>query len=173
MPKKIFTILFISLIAFSQIGYYLIIHQARQEHKAYIKKLLHQNISEKLLTAIDYTANRQAIYWEEEGEEFFFNGEIYDLVKTKNVAGKLYLYCINDEKENELIDQYNGSVKNNSSTEKNIKSTFDNSFPPYLIISFANSFPQKKWDKKFYFPFLNIKSTDIRPSFKPPPELFI
>ena len=173
MPKKIFTILFISLIAFSQIGYYLIIHQARQEHKAYIKKLLHQNISENLLTEIDYSANKQAIYWEEEGKEFFLNGEIYDLVKTKNVAGKIYFYCINDEKENELINQYNSRVKNNSSTEKNIKNTFDNSFPPYLIINFANIFPQRKCDKKYYFTSFKIESADVRPTLKPPPELFI
>ena len=173
MPKKIFTILSISLIAFSQIGYYLIILQARQEHKAYIKKLLHQNISENLLTAIDYTANKQVIYWEEEGEEFFFNGEIYDLVKIKNVAGKLYLYCINDEKENELIDQYNGSVKNNSSTEKNIKSTFDNSFSPYLITNFAIIYPKEDSDKQYPFTFSKIESAAIRPTLKPPPELFI
>ena len=173
MPKKLFTILFISLIAFSLIGYYLIIHQARQEHKAHIKKLLHQNISENLLMAIDYTANKQAIYWEEEGEEFFFNGEIYDLVKTKNVAGKLYVYCINDEKENELIDQYNGSVKNNSSTERNIKSTFDNSFSPYLITNFAIIYPKEDSDKQYPFTFSKIKSTDFTPSFKPPQEFFI
>ena len=173
MPKKIFTILFISLIAFSQIGYYLIIHQARQEHKAHIKKLLHQNISENLLTAIDYTANKQAIYWEEEGEEFFFNGEIYDLVKTKNVAGKVYLYCINDEKENELINQYNSSVKNNSSTEKNIKSTFDNSFSPYLITNFAIIYPKEDSNKQYPFSFSKIESAAIRPTLKPPPELFI
>lgn len=65
--------------AFSQIRYYVVIYQAQHQQKEYIKELVCQNLAENLLTVIDYTTNDKNIFWEEEGKEFFFKGEIYDL----------------------------------------------------------------------------------------------
>ncbi len=125
--------------AFSQIGYYVVAHQAQEQRKEYIRKFLYQSIDENTLTVIDYTTNNKNISWEEEGKEFFFNGNMYDLVKTKLINDKTYVYCINDEKEKELIDNYNLVTKNNSGTDKKAKNTFENVISPYILISALNS----------------------------------
>lgn len=37
--------------------------------------------------------------WEEEGEEFRYNGSIYDVLEKKITGNKLYLRCIDDKNE--------------------------------------------------------------------------
>ena len=58
------------------------------------------------MEVISLSGNKE-IYWEEKGKEFMFKGEMYDVVKTKTVNGKVMLYCINDKKEKALVDNYN------------------------------------------------------------------
>ena len=161
------------MLVFSQIGYYFVMHMAQHERKEFIKELLHKNINDDILTVIDFTTNKQKIYWEEEGKEFFFNGDMYDLIKTKNVQGKIFFYCINDEKEKELINNYNTVTKNNSSTDKKTKNTFENSFSPYLLINFCIFFPLKSLNNKYFFTTINIETGNTRADLKPPQALFI
>ena len=58
------------------------------------------------------------IRWEEKGKEFSMNGELFDVVRTKTINGKTILYCLNDTKEQQIINEYNNQTKNNSSTGK-------------------------------------------------------
>jgi hypothetical protein len=46
---------------------------------------------------------------------------MYDVVKRATINGKEILYCINDEKEEQLITKYNSITKNNSAAGKKIK----------------------------------------------------
>lgn len=41
------------------------------------------------------------LYWEE-ADEFHFNGTMYDVISKETINGKLYIRCINDNKEQEL-----------------------------------------------------------------------
>ena len=154
--------------AFSQIGYYVVIYQAQHQQKEYIKELVCQNLAENLLTVIDYTTNDKNIFWEEEGKEFFFKGDIYDLVKTKTVHGRIYFYCINDEKENELIKNYNNITKNNSSTDKKAKNTFEKSFSPFLLIQLYFISPIKISATTYPYTNSNIETCNGDTALKPP-----
>lgn len=69
------------------------------------------------LLKIDLTNN---IRWEEKGKEFSMNGEMFDVVRIKNVNGKTILYCLNDTQEQEIINKYNNHTKNNSSSGKKV-----------------------------------------------------
>ena len=166
--KKFYTISILALMAFSQIGYYIVAHQMQEQRKEYIRKLLYQSIDENTLTVIDYTSNNKKIFWEEEGKEFFFNRKMYDLVKTKLINGKTYFYCINDEKEKELIDNYNLVTKNNSGTDKKAKNTFENVISPYILISAANSQRLIGSVVNYLFPASNIEFGFASIAFKPP-----
>ena len=47
--------------------------------------------------------DQKNIIWEEEGKEFSLNGLLYDVVKTRIMDGKIFIYCVNDAKEEELL----------------------------------------------------------------------
>lgn len=59
------------MLAFRQIGYYFLLNHALQERKEFIQELLHKTLPEDELTIIDFTVNKEKIYWEEEGKDFF------------------------------------------------------------------------------------------------------
>ena len=99
----------------------------QSEQKEIIKEKILNKLDDSELQVISLSDNKE-IYWEEKGEEFLFRGEMYDVVKTKTVNGKVMLYCINDKKEKALVDNYNQVTKHNSSADKKGKYTIDHSF---------------------------------------------
>lgn len=109
--KKFLLIILIAVLAYSQIGYYFIMHYSQHVQKRVIQEEIYQQLKDEELEIISLTDNKQHINWEEEGKEFLLNGEMYDVVKTKTINGKLILYCINDKKEKSLIDKYNFVTK--------------------------------------------------------------
>jgi hypothetical protein len=56
--------------------------------------------------------------WEEEGKEFYQDGQLYDVVKSVTTGGKTVLYCINDKKEEELIRAFSKALRNRRSSRK-------------------------------------------------------
>ena len=126
MLKKLFLITIIAVLAYSQVGYYFVMHYFQNEQKETVKAKIFQHLKDTDLETI--SPSNPNIYWEEDGKEFLLNGQMYDVVKTKIVNGREVLYCINDKKEKALIDNYNLITKNNSSPDKKAKNSFDNSF---------------------------------------------
>jgi hypothetical protein len=45
--------------------------------------------------------------WEEEGKECWYKGHLYDVIRQRTVGGTTWLYCLDDEREERLIQ---GSV---------------------------------------------------------------
>lgn len=111
----------------------------QHEQKEAIKEKIFQNLKDEELQSISLSDN-QNIYWEEDGKEFLLNGEMYDVVKTKTVNGKVILYCINDKKEKALIDNYNLITKHNSSSDKKGKNNIDNSFNLFVYHDEKNNY---------------------------------
>ena len=125
-------ILIIALLAFSQIGYYAIMRYVQEEHKEFIKTQIHNKLKDDQLELISLTDNKEKIYWQEDGKEFLLYGELYDVVKSKTIDGKTILYCVNDTKEKDLVNDYNISTKNNSSKDKKAKTNVETG--PLLFI---------------------------------------
>jgi len=88
---------------------------AQENSKNEMKERIISLASDDDLLKIDLNNN---IRWEESGKEFSLNGEMFDVVRSKTVNGKTILYCLNDTKEQEIINQYNNQTKNNSSAGK-------------------------------------------------------
>lgn len=112
--KKLTLISLLSIIVLSQFGYYcfctLQIYAAKESAK---EKILKQ-VPENLLAKISIQDYGSAIKWEEEGKEFSLMGAMYDVVKVKNENGNIFLLCINDAKEDEILAAFGTVVKNNS-----------------------------------------------------------
>lgn len=156
------------MLAFSQVGYYFVMHQAQHERKEFVEELLHKTIADDELIIIDFTTNKEKVYWQEEGKEFFFEGDMYDLVKTKNENEKIFFYCINDKKEKELINNYNAETKNNSSKDKKAKNNFDTSSSPLFLLELCDLFLSKSDTTKYPLPISPILSGKADNALKPP-----
>ena len=59
------------------------------------------------------------IEWEENEKEFFLDGELYDVARIKKENGKTFLYCINDKKEKNLLDNLTKAVNKNHDNKRN------------------------------------------------------
>lgn len=52
--------------------------------------------------------------WEEEGGEFRYRGELYDVVSVKKINNTITICCLKDGNENKLEKQVNNIHKNNN-----------------------------------------------------------
>ena len=96
-------------------------HRAQLIQKEFVKQQLLKQLKDDDLQVISFTDNSQKIIWEDNHKEFYFNNEMFDVVKSKIVKGKIVLYCVNDKIEKALIDKYNLITKHNSSDGKTLK----------------------------------------------------
>jgi hypothetical protein len=71
-----------------------------QQHliKEQAEQQLLSTISDDQFEQINADDNLKNIVWEEEGKEFFLNGQMYDVAKKEIVNGKTILYCLNDKR---------------------------------------------------------------------------
>lgn len=168
--KKILLIGIVAILAYSQIGYYFVIRNSQDQQKEHIKEQILNKLSDDELEVISFTDNQQQILWEEDGKEFFFKGEMFDVVKSKTVNGKVLLYCINDKKEKSLVDNYNNITKQNSASNKKAKDNIDNSFNLFVdAIEASNNFIGIKTKSSFpaFIPGLQSVTPQI---ISPPPQ---
>lgn len=169
MLKKLSLIIIITVLGYSQVGYYFVMRHFQDEQKEAIREKILAELKDEQLAVISVN-NNQNIYWEEEGKEFLLNGEMYDVVKTKIVNGKAMLYCINDKKEKSLIDNYNLITKNNSSSDKKGKAAFDNSFNLFVDVKENHSGLNFALISKIFHSFDSPLSENAAEQISPPPK---
>jgi hypothetical protein len=107
------------------------------------------------------------IEWREEDKEFSIDGVLYDVARIKTSGGKTFLYCINDKKEKQLLDDLVKAVDKNQDNKrgKNIKPVF-----PDLVFMDPIGSPQTFSVSSPY----NLFNTTLVSSFEemnsPPPK---
>ena len=90
------------------------------------------------------------IVWEEKNKEFSLDGILYDVARIEKKEGKTFLYCINDKKEEQLLDNLIKAVNKNHDNKQgrnNIKSLLldlvcmsDEEEPNFFSVPSAYSF---------------------------------
>lgn len=100
-----------------QLGYYFIYSYQQYRIKENVKAQLLANIPESSLQVIETDLNNPQISWQENEKEFSLDGELYDVVKIKKTGGKAFIYCLNDQKEKELIHGFSKAIR--SQTDNN------------------------------------------------------
>lgn len=101
--------------------------QLRNEMKSFIKSEAGAESLRKLVIPLDYYASSVNFI---EDNEFIYKGELYDLVRKETSGNNIIIFCINDKKEQALLnnakehfsrnhDQKNSTNKS-SSVLKNI-----------------------------------------------------
>lgn len=121
--KKAFVIIVLTSLFLSEMGYFFYYNYELTIVKKEVKKnLLSSGLGNKLLQQIDYSVNHGEIQWEEPGREFYFKGQMYDVVYISKKNGHYLIHCISDKKETALKKTVNNLAQQNSSkptTNKN------------------------------------------------------
>ena len=103
--KKILSILLLFLLilnTFGIIGYY---YYNRSVIKSEIKAIMKSNIPKDKIEIVLVHKNSKA-YKRIHSKEFRFHGKMYDIIKEKVKGDSLYFVCINDVKEQELMQDF-------------------------------------------------------------------
>ena len=76
------------------IGFYVDFRIEQCLIKEEIKEKLIRSLSDNELTLLKITPdNKNKIKWTEEGEEFRYGDDMYDVARTKSINGTIYYYC--------------------------------------------------------------------------------
>jgi hypothetical protein len=102
------SISFLFLLLTSQFGHSLLFAVQQWEiRKDWEARLLSQ-IPETSLDRIEESAD---LHWEDAGKEFEYRGNMYDVVKTRIISGKVIHFAVNDRQEEQLIRNFSRIMK--------------------------------------------------------------
>jgi len=107
----------------SQLGYHLISNFQRSELRESMREALETGSAKKDMRVIVFEENAAAIRWEDEGNEFYLDGKLYDVSSIEKQNGKTLIHCVCDEDESELVDNVAKTVAavNDKATGKESK----------------------------------------------------
>ena len=174
--KKLTLISFLLLFLISQIGYHLFytitLHQAREDAQERILVSSPDSFYDKVCLE----ENSSTITWKEEGVEFCLNNKMYDVAKIKKENGKTILYCLNDKKEEDVVNEFLNSVKSATENTSNSKHQLVVKLQiPDLIVTknvIKNDFAVQD-DKEKYFDIAPAIVSAYKKITTPPPEFGI
>jgi len=136
-------------------------HKLKYEAQSQIR----QGFKDEELTLIELSnENKENIRWTEFQKEFEYKGQMYDVVKTVHKNGSIYLYCLNDKKEEAFVSAYFRDIKLRI---QKITNTYQ--FVYIIPVIPFNFFPTT-FDKYYFLQrlsFLPVSTTVLTP----PPEL--
>lgn len=131
--RKLLIISFFLLLLLAQVGYYFIYSYRQTLAKKEAREQIMAGLPDDQLQLVILEDNAAAIRWEEAGKEFWLGKQIYDVVRTRNVDGKTYLYCLNDSKEKSIAEHKQQATQ--SANGKAAKSAFKFQLPDIIITS--------------------------------------
>lgn len=107
--KKAGAISILLLLFYSQFGYYgqFILLQWRMKEAAREARIA--ALPDRVLERVDAAGVR----WAEAGKECWYAGHLYDVIRQRTFNGATWLYCLDDEGEQRLIDGSVGVTKSN------------------------------------------------------------
>lgn len=71
------------------------------------------------LSCIPITSdNQNELLWERPNKEFWYKGQLYDIVRSEKKNGVTYYFCINDTSETELSYQFIENIQKQSENEE-------------------------------------------------------
>jgi hypothetical protein len=168
--KRIAAIFLFLSIFLNQVGYYILCtYQQYQVKKEVERQLLASSLHESEMDIFVLQEYQDKLTWEEEGKEFYLDGEMYDVVKTKEQGGQIILYCLKDTREKQLLEHLVKLVKDNrknSRTGKIIKAQVNNY--EALVIDIKLALPISH--KKQYACFTSPLYSSVKEIHVPPPK---
>ncbi|TAL57620.1 MAG: hypothetical protein EPN85_13695 [Bacteroidetes bacterium] len=170
--KQVASILLLILFLFNITGYYALFFALNSENKTAIKN----NICEgkHLQTMCVHKSNIKNIVFKEEGKEFVYNGEMYDIKSIIRDGDFVIFHCINDKTEKQLLAGLQTHVKNNSdSNSPPDKKQNDSTKNPVKDLFIHQNTLMNPTSSAIEFPsaICHLTSYVLPPLPSPPPEI--
>lgn len=171
MSNKIIALFISLLLLFNAAGFLLIFKIQQTVIQCKVtdeieKHLSIDNLDVIVVDKVELENGNSKLNWLKEGKEFKYNGKMYDIVSTKEIDGKLFLYCRNDSEEEELFNNICSLIKKNISNK-------------HILTFHISTFV--KFESKIILPppikkaVINIKQINYKGAFpsipEPPPRL--
>jgi hypothetical protein len=132
--KPLLILLLLFVFAYLQMGYYFHSLSKRQEAKSEFEQKLKTTLPKDAYTKFDWNSIQHKIRWEEDGKEFWLNGQLYDVVSQQTIDGKRFMLCISDTKEEEVVEQQMKLTVNNTRNTNGKKSSLTQlNFPDIIL----------------------------------------
>jgi len=115
--KKFFSIVFLGVFVYNVAGYYLVFrilqtHRQNEMREACASGTDDIHSKDDDLTTLSLNnAEEASVHWRS-GNEFEYNGHLYDVARTERSGNIVTYYCINDTNEESLIAGVNAHVQN-------------------------------------------------------------
>lgn len=174
--KKTLVIFFLFL-TFLKIGGFVAILGITRE---IIRKQVFQKIKDKVVVAdtkciVGTTENLKKIIWEKENKEFWFDGELYDLIRIEDKHGVKHYFCLSDKNEKQIIATMDNLIigNNHSPINQTSKDILVLIFQPAIIITYLTaSFKVTVSDIFTKFPpILSFYNSPYSLKSSPPPKI--
>ena len=154
-------------------GYYIVFRVRQFELKSEVQIYLKSHIDDRSVSRLQFSVENGKICderfkWEDEGE-FEFAGSMYDVLDSKTDKNTITIYCLRDDKENELLNAFADMQQQNS--DKGKSGLMFQFFAALYIIPQESSIPTVHLTNLLsygdYTSFLPHRSSEI---LTPPPQ---
>ncbi|MGE5520295.1 MAG: hypothetical protein ACM3VS_10245 [Candidatus Dadabacteria bacterium] len=171
--NKIISIVTILILFISIAGYHLLFLLERWEAKCDIEQLLHKGTHKDIKTiVVENTRRNKEIQWVND-HEFRWNGKMYDIVHKQTNGSKTIIFCIADERESELIDNYIQLTQHDGKDQNSTISLLRLLTTPCIIANYIYSIPNNavcSGEYPYFSPGLLLMTADI---ILPPPRICV
>ncbi len=144
-----------------------------------IEMMIEKHIFNEPLTQISIsTVNVKNLKWEREGKEFWYEGKLYDIVRSEIQNEMTNYYCIQDTAETELSFELQESINKQSDTSNTDETSIIDFFKKVVKIYYPSNLNQVEdinWtiipDKRLDFiSFPSFYQSIYLQCLKPPPK---
>ena len=113
--KKALSLLLLTIFMYNLIGYTAVVYYSQKDLKRRIKENIFTFLKDSELEV--FSINQSEPFPENfnfiDEHEFSFKGKLYDIVRQSTSDDTVFLYCINDENEEEIIEKYKEFIEDN------------------------------------------------------------
>ncbi|MBC7864973.1 MAG: hypothetical protein IAF38_18510 [Bacteroidia bacterium] len=120
--KKGITPLFLAALICVFSCYYIPFFFHQKEIRKEIKNAIKKGINDEELVKFTFSANELEKLMVDGENEFIYNSNPYDIVKTETVSGKIAVYALADKKEKEIFKNLDELVSNYLGNDKGTNS---------------------------------------------------
>jgi len=154
MAKKYFSAALLLFFLFNIGGYYFWFKIEQYQMQKNLKNEIRKGLRDEELSLII-----------KPNKEFIYQGEMYDVVRIKVRGDEIHYYCINDQKEKQLIATFNKNHDSKNELEKKIKNSSIAKYFPQ-----QSSFTMEEFSSSFAYGIIeiNYKLGSISPPSPPP-----
>mgnify|MGYP001366550868 CR=1 FL=1 len=174
--KRLLSISLVIIFLFNIFGYYLTFQIIEAGYKKNFRLQILNNITsdniEILVIPDNEMHSKHTPFRWMESDEFKYYGKMYDVIKHEKQGTNNIFYCINDKNEEQLFVRFEDFIKHGETSNLPYQQKSRSIISTIIKDAVNNpqklgSFPQKKFDYKFYY-FFSVQTAVVSEIYVPP-----